>query len=95
MAAAGQAVPVSSEEPPDAGGRHAEAEWWLPVEMASGSRGMLAFIDPAVAEEFARYLVGEGGAGGETVGSGGGRGLGRAGGGRSRGEAAGKTGNRA
>jgi hypothetical protein len=63
VAAAGQAVPVSSEEPPDAGGRHAEAEWWLTVEMASGSRGMLAFIDPAVAEEFARYLVGEGGAG--------------------------------
>jgi hypothetical protein len=53
---------VSSEEAPDAGSRHTETEWWLTVEMASGNQGMLAFIDPAVAEEFARYLVDEGGA---------------------------------
>jgi hypothetical protein len=52
-----------SSEASDADGPHRETEWWLTVEMASGTRGMLAFIDPAVAEEFARYLLDQGGAG--------------------------------
>lgn len=37
-----------------------ESEWWLTVEMAPGERGLLAFIDPSVAEDFARYLLDQG-----------------------------------
>lgn len=53
---------MSSSHPPDPGRATPETEWWLTVEMASGAGGLLAFIDPVVAEEFARYLLDEGGA---------------------------------
>lgn len=53
---------MSGSRTSDPGTGTPEAEWWLTVEMAPGAKGLLAFMDARLAEDFARYLLDEGAA---------------------------------